>query len=162
MRCSRVAACRFHLDSEDHKDFAQEASLRLIRAIRKKGILPDGYVRVLVSNAITSARRSRLVSTTHEIVPDDMPKAPETDPEERQGLEPSDGYSEQDATDCTAIKQFVDTLSDKLGEVYQALYVDGLSHDEASCRLAVTRQRVTQLNGEMVQRGRKFFGLVAH
>src|SRR5579862_4063735 len=54
-RAARAAANRFQLDESHADDFAQEARIRLLNAVRRQPSLPEKYLRKVISNAIQTA-----------------------------------------------------------------------------------------------------------
>jgi RNA polymerase sigma factor (sigma-70 family) len=144
------------LDRDEANDFAQEARIRLLVALRTGRARPECYVRTLIGHAVRSARRPSLRWASRYL----PPGRPRVSPEEDAGETEFDVFKaaeEADLSDIVAVGQFIDTVPTRLCEVYDLLYVEGFTQEEVACRLRVTRQRVTQLHTELLRQGQEYF-----
>jgi RNA polymerase sigma factor (sigma-70 family) len=147
-----------HLDLHEADDFAQEAYIRLLGAFRKGDFLPDSYVRTLIGSAVRSARRPRL-RWASRYLSFESPEVSEADGDvPPSGLDMFPCSDETDLCDIVAARRFIDGAPDRLREVFELMYVQGLTQQEAASRLGITRQRITQLRAELLRRGQEYFG----
>jgi len=161
-RAATIAAKRARLDETEADDFAQEARLKLLRALRGYGLPSDGYVRVLISNTIESVRAVRMRSLSREI------HFPAPSAEQEDSDQPDRGedripdrdhpHPQTERVIMIAVAQWVESLPDGLRSIYELLYVEGLTQREAARAMKVTQPWVAQLHTELLRRGRQRFG----
>jgi DNA-directed RNA polymerase specialized sigma24 family protein len=145
VRAAKAAACRFQGCAADVDDFAQVARTRLLRVTRRHGVKPAGYLRRVIARSIRKARlreASGLGAQSARTTPlvDDIPIAA-----------PPVGDMGTD----TAVRGWVHGLSNRLGQLYQLLYVRGLSQRDAALALDVSQPRVAQLHRTLLAKGRR-------
>ena len=157
-RAASAAASSAGLDPDEACDFSQEAHIRLLAMCRTGRPHPDSYVRIVIANAVRSARRPSLRWLSRYVSPERPRMIAEQ--EERECESTIDDFAapeEADPTGILAVRRFISSIPARLFKVYNLLYLEGLTQEEAARRLGVTRQRVTQLHGELLRRGRKHF-----
>lgn len=157
-RAALSAATRAGLDRDEANDFAQEARIRLLVAFRQRGELQESHARTLIGHAVRSARRPTL-RWISRFVPAERPTVIRNQDEGEDETLPADfaAPTGPDSGDKAAVERFIAGMSTRLSEVYDLLYVQGLTQQEAASRLAVMRQRVTQMHNELLHRGRGYF-----
>jgi RNA polymerase sigma factor (sigma-70 family) len=133
----RIGACR-----ADEGDFAQEARIRLLRAYRSRGTMPQGYGRRIVRNAVVSAAR--------RVIREQRQHANDVDVADAEEAVEDDGA----AHPATGVEKLIARLPQRMRRVYALLYVQDLSQREAAAKLRVTQPRVAQLHRELLERAR--------
>jgi RNA polymerase sigma factor (sigma-70 family) len=158
-RAARHAARTAGFGESQAHDIAQEIRLRLLKVLRNSGLPSESYTRKVIQNAAITAGQALARPSNMEIhkeIPlNEEGKAVEGAVEFADTL-PS--TVQTDSVAILAVRNWLDELPSELVEIYQRLYVLGLSQSEAAAQMDVTQPRVAQLHAELLKRGRHHFG----
>jgi DNA-directed RNA polymerase specialized sigma24 family protein len=134
----------------DSEDLAQEARLHLVK-VDLAG-RSDVYVRSAIFNATREARRSELrFLARHE-------------PEREAGAEArrrEPAFAPVDVA-LLDLQRFLSGLPIRLRQLYDAIYVRNCDQRTVAVELGISQPRIAKLHGEILKRGREYFGLVAN
>lgn len=122
-------------------DMAQEARVRLLRALRLRSVRAEAYLRCTVSNAIKNAARDEF-------------RAPRVPLDGEDALE-VDGGEPQDVLARIKVAGWIETLPEPLAVVYGHLYIQEASQREAARAMGISQPRVAQLHRDLLQRGHR-------
>lgn len=141
-RASAVGAARLH-GSDEADDIAQEVRVRVFGAIRAGHGDSPRYLRRVIRNAVITflRRESRAITTRSRIgcaLDDEAMTLP----------------VEQYECRCEIVSPWLATLPVSLQRVYQLLYEQRLTQDQAALVLRVSQPRVSQLHAALLRRGR--------
>lgn len=134
-RAARARTVGFELPSDFAADLEQEARVAVLNALNRYGDAPEQLIRTIVANSILKGsinearwrRHTAPVNAAENICSD----------------------FEEPNHDVRLLSALIRTLPSSVQQVFQLLYVEGVSQRIAAARMKVSQPRITHLHKEL-------------